>query len=212
MSARSCVVSSTVTPRSRFTSARNCRTARLRARRRARSSARRGRRPPGSCSSAAVSSPRIRWPSESWRTGVARNGPRSSCSREAVEARAVPRPPGRDRCGGAARTSRASGRSHQSCERWPNTTPMRRASSIRCREGSRPATRIRPRARARGSRSASSPSSTCRPRSGRGSRRSSRARSRTRSRRTAFTTRRSRRRRPFLRPQRRTASRLPRPR
>ncbi len=40
-----------------------------------------------------------------------------------------------------------SGRSHQSCVRWPKTTPIRRASSIRCREGSSPATRIRARAR-----------------------------------------------------------------
>ena len=38
----------------------------------------------------------------------------------------------------------ASGRSHQSCMRCPNITPMRRASWMRCREGSRPATEIRP--------------------------------------------------------------------
>ena len=37
-----------------------------------------------------------------------------------------------------------SGRSHQSCTRWPKTTPIRRASWMRCRDGSRPATAIRP--------------------------------------------------------------------
>ena len=38
-----------------------------------------------------------------------------------------------------------SGRSHQSCTRWPNITPMRPASLVRCRVGTRPATEIRPR-------------------------------------------------------------------
>ena len=36
----------------------------------------------GPCSSAAVSSPRIRWPSESCRTGMSRNGSRSSSRRQ----------------------------------------------------------------------------------------------------------------------------------
>ena len=48
----------------------------------------------------------------------------------------------------------ASGRSHQSWMRWPNTTPMRRASSMRCRDGSSPATGSGP-PTGRGCRSAS---------------------------------------------------------
>ena len=47
-----------------------------------RSSARPGTAPRGPCSSAAVSSPRIRWPSESCRTGVSRNASRSSSARQ----------------------------------------------------------------------------------------------------------------------------------
>jgi hypothetical protein len=33
-----------------------------------------------------------------------------------------------------------SGRSHQSCERWPKTTPMRSASRVRCGTGVSPHT------------------------------------------------------------------------
>ena len=37
-----------------------------------------------------------------------------------------------------------SGRSHQSCERWPKTTPTRRATPMRSRIGSIPQVRTRP--------------------------------------------------------------------
>ena len=37
-----------------------------------------------------------------------------------------------------------SGRSHHSCDRWPNTTPIRRARSRRFFSGSSPQVRTRP--------------------------------------------------------------------
>jgi hypothetical protein len=42
------------------------------------------------------------------------------------------------------RSESASGRSHHSCDRWPKTTPIRRASSRRCLTGSSPQVRTRP--------------------------------------------------------------------
>ena len=89
MSARSWVVSSTVTPRSRLTSDRNSRTAALATTSRPIVGSSR-KTISGSCRSAAVSSPRIRWPSESWRTGVAMNGCETERLGEAVEVLAMP--------------------------------------------------------------------------------------------------------------------------
>ena len=112
--------------------------------RRGRSSARRGRGSSGSCSSAAVSSPRIRWPSESWRTGVARNSAevehlaRSGRGSRGAAAR------GRGRCGAAARTSRrAAGPTRAASAGRTRPRCGARARSAAA-SGSRPATRSRP--------------------------------------------------------------------
>ena len=58
--------------------------------------------------------------------------------------RAVARSAGSRWIAASSRNDSASGRSHHSWLRWPNTTPIRRASSRRCRTGSSPQTRTRP--------------------------------------------------------------------
>ena len=86
-------------------------------------------------------SPRIRCPSESCRTGVARNPDRSSRSTSSSR-RGCQRP---SRCTAARiRSDSASGRSHHSCERCPKTTPIRRDSSARCSTGRSPHVVTRP--------------------------------------------------------------------
>ena len=93
----------------------------------------------GPCSRAAVSSPRIRWPSESCRTGVSRTASRSSSSPAAAAAGPRGRRPAPGRRGAAARRSRAAAGPTRAGERWPKTTPIRRASRRRCGTGVEPA-------------------------------------------------------------------------
>ena len=138
----SCVVRRSVVPRS----------ARSRARKRRRFSLLIMSRPivgssstarAGECSRAAATSPRMRCPSDSVRTGRARNDERSSSSastsnRRSQTARGI-------RCM-AARIGKDSsnGRSHHSAERCPNTTPILRASTLRSGTGRSPQVRTLP--------------------------------------------------------------------
>ncbi len=144
MSARSCVVSITVTPRSRLISTRNSRT-RCRATTSSPIVGSSRKTTSGSCSSDATSSPRMRWPSDSCRTGVARNGIEIE---QLPEARRGSRGSGRPapcRCAAAARTSPGAAgptRAGSAARTW------RRSGG---RAGSAPATARAPRpARARG--------------------------------------------------------------
>ncbi len=142
MSCRSCVVSSTVVPRSSFNCRRNPRTfALLTTSSPIVGSSRYSTS--GSCSSAAAMSPRIRCPSDSWRTGTSSSSPRSRrsthrsrfSSNRALGTRYIRR---------ISPYESFSGRSHHSVVRCPKTTPIRCARRTRSRAGSMPATLSRP--------------------------------------------------------------------
>ncbi len=137
MSARSWVVSTTVvSPRSR-SSARNARTACLLTTSSPIVGSSRNSTC-GPCSSATVSSPRIRWPSESCRTGVSRKR-QVELTRSSRASRAAWSAGGtRQMCRASSNESR-SGRSHHSCERCPNTTPIRAARRLPLRHRHQPA-------------------------------------------------------------------------
>ena len=146
MSPRSWVVSSSVVPRSRRSATRNSRSRCLLSTSRPIVGSSR-KSSSGACSSAAAISPRIRWPSDSWRTGVSSSGAHLEQLDELGRCGAGPR---RRRAGGSrpriANESR-SGRSHHSCVRWPKTTPIRRASSTPLAQRVEPARAHRARGR-----------------------------------------------------------------
>jgi hypothetical protein len=84
-----------------------------------------------------VRSPRMRWPRESWRTGVSRKGPRSSSSVNA--ATFGPVPVGGDLVDVAEEVERVAQREvPPQLRALPKTTPILRVSSMRRRAGSSP--------------------------------------------------------------------------
>ena len=110
-------------------------------RRRARSSARRGRAAPARAASPPRGRRACAGRARAGAPACRRNGSRSSSSRKRARLCAVAGRPGRGRCGAAARTSRSAAGPTRAGSRWPNIAPIRRASSMRCRDGSSPATR-----------------------------------------------------------------------
>jgi hypothetical protein len=131
MSSRSWVVRITVVPSVRLSSRRKSRTAALASTSRPMVGSSRNSTW-GAGSTAAASSARIRWPSDSDRTGTSSSGPRASTSSRR-RSRATRSAAGmRYRCPTSSNDS-ARGRSHQSWVRCPNTTPRCLASRLRSR-------------------------------------------------------------------------------